>query len=143
MSLNINTVIVGGRLTRDVEVKYTPSGKAVAEVTVAVGKSYFDKQTNSRKDETTFVEVTLWGKTAEAAAEHLKKGSTVVVEGFLKTDTWDDRQTGQKRSKTKVTAENVHFGDRSPSNGRNASQPPAREPESVGATTGTDEEVPF
>ncbi len=104
---SFNKVILVGNLTRDPQVKYTPSGMAVADVGLAVNHSWFDKQTNTRKEEATFVDVTLWGRTAEIAGEYLAKGRQVLIEGRLKLDQWDDKQTGQKRSKLTVVGENM------------------------------------
>lgn len=104
-----NKVILVGNLTRDPQVKYTPSGTAVAEIGLAVNRNWFDKQTNSRKEETTFVDVTLWGRDAEVAGEYLAKGRPVLIEGRLQLDTWDDKQTGQKRSKLRVVGERMQF----------------------------------
>ena len=104
---SFNKVILVGNLTRDPQVRYTPSGMAVADVGLAVNHSWFDKQTNQRKEEATFVDVTLWGRTAEIAGEYLAKGRQVLIEGRLKLDQWDDKQTGQKRSKLCVVAENM------------------------------------
>src|SRR5437660_1903785 len=97
-----NKVILMGNLTRDPQVRYTPSGAAVAEIGLAVNRYWFDKQTNSRREETTFVEVTLWGRDAEVAGEYLATGRSVLIEGRLQLDTWDEKQTGQKHSKMRV-----------------------------------------
>lgn len=104
---SFNKVILLGNLTRDPQVRYTPGGTAVAEIGLAVNRSWFDKQSNSRREETTFVDVTLWGRQAEVAGEYLSKGRPVLIEGRLQLDTWDDRETGQKRSKLKVVGENM------------------------------------
>ena len=104
---SFNKVILVGNLTRDPQVRYTPGGSAVAEVGLAVNRSWFDKNSNSRKEETTFVDVTLWGRTAEVASEYLTKGRSVLIEGRLQLDQWDDKETGQKRSKLKVVGENM------------------------------------
>src|SRR5262245_30523877 len=106
---SFNRVILLGNLTRDPQVKYTPSGTAVAEVGLAVNRYWFDKQTNSRREETTFVDVTLWGREAEVAGEYLAKGRPVLIEGRLQLDTWDDKQTGQKRSKLRVVGERMQM----------------------------------
>ncbi|MEX0717113.1 MAG: single-stranded DNA-binding protein [Planctomycetaceae bacterium] len=102
---SFNRVILMGNLTRDPQVRYIPSGTAVAEIGLAVSRQWFDKQSNTRKEETTFVDVTLWGRTAEVAGEYLSKGRPVLVEGRLHLDQWDDKETGQKRSKLKVVGE--------------------------------------
>ena len=104
---SFNKVILVGNLTRDPQVRYTPGGAAVAEIGLAVNRSWFDKNSNSRKEETTFVDVTLWGRTAEVASEYLTKGRSVLIEGRLQLDQWDDKESGQKRSKLKVVGENM------------------------------------
>ena len=114
---SFNRVILIGNLTRDPEVKYIPSGMAVAELGLAVNRYFNDKTTNERKEETTFVDVTLWGRTAELAGEYLAKGRPVMIEGRLHLDTWDDKQTGQKRSKLKVVGETMQFLGSGPGGG--------------------------
>jgi single-strand DNA-binding protein len=101
---NLNKVMLMGNLTRDPEVRYTPKGTAVAELGLAINRVY-TADNNEKREETTFVDVTLWGRTAEIAGEYLKKGRPVFIEGRLQLDTWDDKQTGQKRSKLKVVGE--------------------------------------
>lgn len=104
---SFNRVILLGNLTRDPEVKYTPGGSAVCELGMAVSRTWFDKQQNQKREETTFVDVTLWGRQAEVAGEYLAKGRQVLIEGRLQLDTWDDRETGKKRSKLRVVCENM------------------------------------
>jgi len=104
---SFNRVILLGNLTRDVEVKYLQSGTAVAEVGLAVNDRRKDAKTNQWIDETTFVDVTFWGRTAEIAAEYLGKGSPVLVEGRLKLDQWETE--GQKRSKLRVVCERMQM----------------------------------
>lgn len=104
---SFNKVILLGNLTRDPQVRYTPSGTAVTEIGLAVNRTWFDKQTNTRKEDTTFVDVTLWARTAEVAGEYLSKGRPVLIEGRLQLDQWDDKETGQKRSKLRVIGENM------------------------------------
>jgi single-strand DNA-binding protein len=101
---SFNKVILLGNLTRDPEVRYTPKGSAVAEVGLAVNRVY-TTDGGEKREEVTFVDVTLWGRTAEIAGEYLKKGRPVLIEGRLQLDTWDDKQSGQKRSKLKVVGE--------------------------------------
>lgn len=107
MSASFNKVILIGNLTRDPQVKYTTGGTAVAEIGLAVNRKWLDKQSNQWKDETTFVDCTLWGRTAEIAGQYLTKGKPVLIEGRLQLDTWDDRESGQKRSKLKVVCEEL------------------------------------
>ena len=102
-----NRVILLGNLTRDPQVRYTPGGLAVSDIGLAVSRNWTEKQTNQRKEEVTFVDVTLWGRTAEIAGEYLSKGKQVMIEGRLQLDQWDDKETGQKRNKLKVVCENM------------------------------------
>ena len=115
---SFNKVILVGNLTRDPQVKYTTGGTAVTEIGLAVSRQWTDKQTNTRKEETTFVDITLWGRTAEIAGEYLAKGKQVLIEGRLQLDTWDDRESGQKRSKLKVVGDSMTMlGSRSDGGG--------------------------
>jgi len=121
---SFNRVILLGNLTRDVEIKYTQSGLAVTEVGLAVNDKRKDASGNW-VEETTFVDVTLWGRTAEVASEYLSKGSPILVEGRLKLDTWET--DGQKRSKLRVVGERMQMvGSRSGSAAPNAAK--VREP---------------
>lgn len=106
---SFNKVILMGNLTRDPQVRYTPGGTAVADVGLAVNRVWYDKQTQQKREETTFVDVTLWGRTAEVAGEYLSKGRPVLIEGRLQLDQWDDRETGKRRSKLKVVGETMQF----------------------------------
>jgi single-strand DNA-binding protein len=99
-----NKVFLLGNLTRDPEVRYTPKGSAVADLGIAVNRQY-TLDNGEKREEVTFVDVTLWGRQAEVAGEYLKKGRSVFIEGRLQLDTWDDKQSGQKRSKLKVIGE--------------------------------------
>lgn len=105
---SFNKVILLGNLTRDPEVRYTPKGTAVTELGMAMNRVY-TAENGEKREETTFVDVTLWGRTAEIAGEYLKKGRPLFVEGRLQLDTWDDKQSGQKRSKLKVVGEGIQL----------------------------------
>ena len=105
---NLNRVLLIGNLTRDPEVRYTPKGTAVADIGIAVNRVYSGED-GEKKEEVTFVDVTLWGRQAEVAQEYLKKGRPVFIEGRLQLDTWDDKQSGQKRSRLRVVAENMQM----------------------------------
>ncbi|QDV72536.1 single-stranded DNA-binding protein [Botrimarina mediterranea] len=100
-----NRVVLVGNLTRDIELRYIPSGTAVAEIGLAVNDRV--KRGDQWVDETTFVDVTLWGRTAEVANQYLNKGSSILIEGRLKLDTWE--KDGQKRSKLRVVAEKMQM----------------------------------
>ena len=104
---SFNKVILMGNLTRDVELRQTPSQQAVANIGIAVNRSYKTREGESR-DETTFVDCEAWGRTAEVMAQYLAKGRPVHIEGRLKLDQWQDQQ-GQNRSKLKVVVENFQF----------------------------------
>ncbi len=103
-----NKVILVGNLTRDPEVRYTPKGTAVTDLGVAVNRTY-TTDNGEKREEVTFVDVTFWGRTAENAGQYLKKGRPVLIEGRLQLDTWDDKQSGQKRSRLKVMGEILQF----------------------------------
>ena len=105
---NLNKVMLIGNLTRDPELRFTPSGKAVAELGLAINRVWYNEQ-NQKQEETTFVDVTLWARQAEIAQQYLTKGSPVYIEGRLNLDTWDDKATGQKRSKLKVVGEGLQL----------------------------------
>ena len=104
---SFNKVILVGNLTRDPQVKFTAGGTAVAELGMAVSRTWFDKQQNQKREETTFVDVTLWGRQAEVAGEYLSKGRQVLIEGRLQLDSWEDKESGKKRTKLRVVCENM------------------------------------
>lgn len=135
----MNSVNIIGNLTRDIEVRYTPGGTAVADITVAVNDRR--KVGDQWQDVATFVDVTLWGKTAENASQYTGKGKPVAVTGKLAQDSWEDKQTGQRRSKLKVIAESVRFlNPRSAEDQRPPNSNYGEEPQTAGVG---DEEVPF
>lgn len=103
---SVNKVIIIGNCTRDPEVRYTPKGTAVTDLGLAMNRVY-SSDGGERREETTFVDVTLWGRTAEVAGEYLKKGRQVYIEGRLQLDSWEDKNSGQKRSKLKVIGEQM------------------------------------
>lgn len=105
---SFNKVILMGNLTRDPELRYTPSGTAVCNVGLAVNRRYQD-QSGEWKDEATFIDVTIWGKRGEAFSKFHSKGKQAFLEGSLRLDTWEDKQTGAKRSKLYVVADNWEF----------------------------------
>lgn len=115
-----NRVTLIGNLTRDPELKKTKSGASVSELGLALNRSWTNEQ-GQKQEEVTYVDVTVWGKTAENAAQYLSKGRSVLVEGRLQLDTWVDSQSGQNRSKLRVVAESLQFM------GSNAQQAEARD----------------
>lgn len=106
---NLNKVLLMGRLTRDPELRYTPKGTAVADLSMAINRYRSGGDGGERTEETTFVDVTLWGKQAETANQYLNKGREVFIEGRLQLDSWEDKSSGQKRSKLKVVGESMQF----------------------------------
>jgi single-strand DNA-binding protein len=104
----LNKVFLIGNLTRDPELRVTPKGTAICQFGLAVNRQFKD-ESGATRDETTFVDIEAWGKQGELVAKYLTKGSPAMVEGRLKLDQWEDKQSGQKRSKMKVVLENVQF----------------------------------
>ena len=105
---NLNRVLLIGNLTRDPEIRYTPKGTAVVDIGLAINR-VLNIEEGERREEVTYVDVVLWARLAEIAAQYLKKGRPVFIEGRLQLDTWDDKQTGQKRSRMRVVAENMQL----------------------------------
>jgi single-strand DNA-binding protein len=134
-----------GNTTRSPELKYTQSGMAVVELGLAVN----EKRKNASGewvDEAVFVDVTLWGKTAEIAGEHVQKGQQILIEGRLKLDTWNDRNTGEKRSKLRVTCDRLVFTgskrDAGPQAEPGGYQPAAASSPAPAREPGYDDDVP-
>jgi single-strand DNA-binding protein len=107
---SFNKVILAGNLTRDPELRYTPKGTAVAKIALAINRTWRD-EAGTQKEEVTFVDVDAFGKQAEVISQYLKKGRPLLVEGRLKLDQWDDKTTGQKRSRMGVVLESFQFLD--------------------------------
>jgi len=107
---SFNKVILVGNLTRDPEVRYTPKGMAIAKLGIAVNRTW-KNEAGETKEEVTFVDVDAFGRQAEVIAQYFRKGKPILVEGRLRLDQWDDKQTGQKRSKLGVVLEGFSFLD--------------------------------
>lgn len=125
---SFNKVILAGNLTRDPELRYTPNGKAICKLGLAVNRNW-TTDTGEKKEEVTFVDIDAFGRQAEVIAQYMKKGRSLLVEGRLRLDQWDDKQTGQKRSRLGVVLEGFTFldGGRGESGGDSAPAPaPAR-----------------
>ena len=105
---SVNKVMLLGNLTRDPEIRYTPKGTAVTDLGMAVNRVRTGDN-GERSEEVTYVDVTLWGRQAELAGQYLGKGRPVFIEGRLQLDQWDDKQSGQKRSRLRVVGENMQF----------------------------------
>jgi single-strand DNA-binding protein len=155
----LNKVFLIGNLTRDPELRVTPKGTAICQFGIAVNRQFKD-DSGAMRDETTFVDIEAWSKQGELVAKYLSKGSLAMVEGRLKLDQWEDKTSGQKRSKLKVVLDNVQFlssrgsaggggGGGAPasdevSDGPGAgSAPPPRTGNKPAAPGNIDEDVPF
>jgi single-strand DNA-binding protein len=147
-----NKVIIAGNLTRDPELRYTPNGTAIAVFGLAINRKWKDPDGNLKED-VTFVDVTAFGRSGETVAQYLKKGRPLLVEGRLKLDQWEDRNTQQKRSKLSVVCESFTFLDSGgqreggdsedqtrPARGRPAPQQAAEAPQDAPPE---DDDVPF
>ena len=107
---NFNKVILAGNLTRDPELRYTPKGMAIAKIGLAINRKWTN-EAGETKEDVTFVDVDAFGKQAEVIGQYMRKGRPLLVEGRLKLDQWDDKQTGQKKSRLGVTLESFQFLD--------------------------------
>ena len=148
---SLNKVMIIGNLTRDPELRYTPKGQAVTDIALAVNRRYVVD--GEKREEVTYVDVTFWGKGAEIIAQYMKKGNPMYVEGRLRLDSWDDKTTGQKRSRLTVTGEELPFlggkgegggssqpyddeGGSSRSSGSSSPRPQAQQRPSGGSSSG-------
>lgn len=107
---DLNKVFLIGRLTQDPELRYTPGGAPVTDLRIATSRT-FSSAEGERKEETLYIDVTVWNRQAETCCQYLTKGRAVHVEGYLKIDSWEDKNTGEKRNKVKLVAEWVQFLD--------------------------------
>jgi len=137
-SMNKTTII--GRVTKDSEIRYTPSGAGVTNIFVAVNRSFRDKQTNNWRESTSFIPVVVWGRQAEIAKDRLKKGTAVCIEGRLQSRTWETKQ-GERRIIIEVIADRVQFLTKVESNDNNRNEDTALDLESNAEDL--DEEIPF
>ena len=113
---NFNKVILAGNLTRDPELRYTPKGTAIARLGLAINRNW-TTETGEKKEEVTFVDVDAFGRQAEVIAQYMRKGRPLLVEGRLRLDSWEDKQTNQKRSRLGVVLESFSFLDSGRSDG--------------------------
>jgi single-strand DNA-binding protein len=150
--MGINRVVVQGNLTRDVEVKQTVSGSSVAQASIAVNRKWKNKSTGEMQDEVSFIDLVMWGRTAEIAAQYTQKGTNILVEGRLKQDQWQDKDTGANRSKIQVVVDQLHLQPRSqqsdggPQYSQDHSSQPPRQQAGYGdvyADSGTGDDIPF
>ncbi len=143
---NYNKVILMGNLTRDPELRYTPKGTAIARLGVAVNRRWTGEG-GEQREETTFVDVDAFGKQAETLGQYMKKGRPIFIEGRLRLDSWEDKQTGQKRSKLGVVLENFQFLGSGQGRSEEAGEAPrpraVTAPESADAPPPEEDDVPF
>jgi single-strand DNA-binding protein len=145
--MGFSKVILIGNLTRDPEIRSTPSGTQIAQFAIAVNRKWKDVGTGQTKEEVSFIDVEAWSKTAEAIAKFFHKGDPIFIEGRLKQDSWEDKTSGQKRSKLKVVAEGFQFQGVKRSNGDGdvsdtEEAPPARRQEHAPKSQQDDNEDP-
>jgi single-strand DNA-binding protein len=140
-----NRVLLMGNLTRNPEIRYTPSGTAVADIGLAINETFKNKA-GEMVEQTCFVDVVVWGRQAETSTEYLQKGSPVFVEGRLQLDQWENQQ-GEKRSKLRVRADRVQFlgapGKGTEISAAPAASAPSAEPSPLASPAEDDEDVPF
>ena len=161
--LELNKVMLIGNLTRDPELRSTSTGHSVADMRIAVNtRRRFDRESGTRQEDTVFIDVTAWERTAEFCSQYLSKGRRIFVEGRLKQDNWTDRESGRKMSKINIVAERIQFADPRPGGGEDQGGEPGRtepaesrpEPEraesagagpvgSGGGNANTEDDLPF
>jgi single-strand DNA-binding protein len=144
---SFNKVILMGNLTRDPELRYTPKGTAVAKLGLAVNRSWRNAE-GQQQDETTFVDVDAFGKQAETLGQYMQKGRPILIEGRLKLDQWEDKNTGQNRSKLGVILEKFSFVGGGSQNGGTTSTSQATAPPPTSEVPPfddgpSDDDVPF
>ena len=136
-----NKVILIGNLTRDVELKYTPSGTAIAKFGLATNRTFKDNLTGENKQEVMFIDITVFGRSAEVANQYLSKGRRVLIEGRLVLDQWVD-SAGNKRSKHSIVAERVQFMDSKSSTNNNDFEYNQPKPQEKPQMQQTNQEIP-
>lgn len=135
---NLNKVMLIGNLTRDPEIRHTAKGTMVGEISLAINRVWNNEQ-NVRQEETTFVEVTLWGRQAELAQKYMTKGRGVFIEGRLHLDVWTDKQSGQNRTKLKVIGEGIQFLP----DGKKREESPQQQAEQPPEDFDDDDDIPY
>jgi len=144
----VNKVILLGHLGRDPEVRSTPSGRQVANFTLATNRRWTNRETGERQEETEWHRIVVWGRQAEVAGQYLRRGKQIYLEGRLQTRSWEDRQSGEKRYTTEVICENFQMlGSRDGGGGGGGgfSEPPhpAETADSYTPPPEEDDDIPF
>jgi len=148
MARGVNKVILIGNLGRDPEVRYTPNGVAVANITIATSEAWKDKQSGETQERTEWHRIVLFARLGEIAGEYLRKGSKVYIEGRLQTRKWQDKNTGQDRYTTEIVAESLQMLDSKGGGNANMDHAPAAEKSGMDAaqpapTDSFDDDIPF
>lgn len=143
---NLNKVMLIGNVTRDPEIKHTTRGTAIAAFSLAINRNY-TTESGEKREEVTFVELEAYGRVAEIIGQYCSKGKPLYVEGRLRLDTWDDKQSGQKRSKLKVTVESIQLlGGRPQESTQHAEAAPAPQQQPAQPAAASDvaqDDIPF
>ena len=141
---SVNKVILVGRLGKDPEIRSTPGGTSVAKFSLATDDRYTDKN-GEKQERTEWHNITAWGKLAEICGQYLKKGKLIYIEGKIRTDSWDDKETGQKRYRTEIVADTMQMLDRKGDENSGGSYAGAARKGSSNTATQVeeDDEVPF
>ena len=147
MARGVNKVILVGNLGADPEVRYMPSGGAVTNLSIATSEQWTDKASGQKQERTEWHRVTLFNRLAEIAGEYLRKGGQVYIEGSLRTEKYQDKQTGQDRWSTSIIGQNMQLlggrGDGGVSGGRGEAAPEAAKARGEPAAAGFDDDIPF
>ena len=138
---SFNRVILAGNLTRDPELRYTPKGLAISKIGLAINRTW-KNEAGETKEEVTFVDVDSFGRQAEVIAQYFKKGRPILIEGRLRLDQWDDKQTGQKRTKLGVILEGFSFVDSNRGDGGTPSDAVRPRPAAVAPAPASPSEAP-
>ena len=143
---SVNKVILVGRLGKDPEIRSTPNGNSVAKFSLATDDRYTDKS-GEKQERTEWHNIVAWGKLAEICGQYLRKGKLIYIEGSIRTDSWDDKETGQKKYRTEIWANQMQMLDRKgdENSGGGSYAGAAKKSTSSGAATQVeeDDEVPF
>lgn len=144
--MNFNKLLLGGRLTKDPELRVTPGGTAITQFSVATSRKF--KTDNQEREEVSFIDCEAWGKTGEAIAKYLSKGKPIFCEGRIKQDSWEDKTTKEKRTKLKMVVEIFQFVGSREDGGQTATAPAQQAADPTAPsfrkeTAPADEDVPF
>ncbi|MEX2008046.1 MAG: single-stranded DNA-binding protein [Candidatus Spechtbacterales bacterium] len=140
--MNLNKAIIIGNVTADPEVRSTPSGQQVANFSVATNRMWTDRSTNEKQQKTEFHNVVAWGRLAEIVGQYLQKGGLVMIEGRIETRSWEDQNSGQRRYRTEIIAENMQLGPRGAGQGGGTGRPTASSSAAQSSRKDEDDDLP-